>query len=51
MKHIENSTNASEEIKELLNDVNLKWANKFHRVDECGKVEKANSNNNKGGIK
>jgi uncharacterized protein YjbI with pentapeptide repeats len=38
MKHIENSTNASDEIKELLNEVNLKWANKFHRVKECGKV-------------
>ena len=39
MSHVKNSTNASDEIKELLNEVNLKWANKFHRVDECGIIE------------
>jgi len=39
MSHIKNSNNASEEIKELLTDVNLKWANKFHRVDKCGIIE------------
>ena len=39
LSHIKNSTNVSEEMKELLNETNLKWANKFHRVDECGKIE------------
>jgi len=39
MSHIQNSNNATEEIKELLTDVNLKWANKFHRVEGCGKIE------------
>ena len=38
MSHIKHSTNASDEIKELLNDKNLEWANKFHRVSECGEI-------------
>lgn len=33
------SNNASEETKEELSKL-IDFANKFHRVDECGKVEK-----------
>lgn len=35
-----NSTNASEETKNELSKL-IDFANKFHRVDECGKIEKA----------
>ena len=39
MSHIKNSTNASDELKELLeNEKLLQIANKFHRVGECGKI-------------
>ena len=40
MSHIKNSANASDEIKQLLNDENLEWANKFHRVNQCGIITK-----------
>jgi hypothetical protein len=39
LSHVKNSKNASDELKELLSETNLKFANRFHRVGECGELE------------
>ena len=39
MSHVKNSNNISDGLREeILTDVNLKLANKFHRIAECGKL-------------
>ena len=40
LSHVKNSSNVSDELKSLLSDSNLEIANRFHRVEECGKLKK-----------
>ena len=36
LSHVKHSKNVSDELKQLLSPKNLEFANRFHRVEECG---------------